>query len=113
MPPRISLKFTLSAAIGAVLLVTIVFKEIAGVNAATVGFAYLITILLIAAWTGMAESIVASLAATVCFNYFFLPPVGAWTISDPENWVALFAFLFSALIASELSRRARRRGMEM
>lgn len=113
MPARISLKITLSAALGAVLLVTVVFKEIAGVNATTVGFAYLITILLIAAWSGMVESIVASIAATFCFNYFFLPPVGAWTISDPENWVALFAFLFSALIASELSRRARRRGMEM
>src|SRR5262249_17494265 len=83
------------------------------VNAMTVGFAYLITILLIAAFWGIAESVIASIAATFCFNYFFLPPVGTWTISDPENWIALFAFLITSLVASELSRGARRRSIEM
>ncbi|HEY2383724.1 MAG TPA: DUF4118 domain-containing protein [Terriglobia bacterium] len=113
MSRRISFKISLPAALGAVFLITLVFRQIVAVNATTVGFVYLISILLIAAWCGIVESVVASLAATVCFNYFFLPPVGAWTISDPENWAALFAFLFSGLIASELSRRGRRRGMEM
>ena len=41
-----------------------------------------------------------------------MPPVGAWTIADPENWIALFAFLASALIASQLSDRAKRRTIE-
>src|SRR5215471_2716136 len=81
-------------------------------NATTVGFAYLIAILLIAASWGIAESVLASVAATICFNYFFLPPVGTWAISDPENWVALFAFLISSLIASDLSNRAKRRTAE-
>ena len=112
MPTRISFKISLPAALGAVFVVTLIFRGIAAVNTTTVGFVYLISILLIAAWSGIVESVVASVAATICFNYFFIPPVGTWTISDPENWVALFAFLFSALIASELSRRARRRGME-
>jgi two-component system sensor histidine kinase KdpD len=110
---RIPLKAGLPAALAAVCLVTVIFKEVAAVNATTVGFAYLITILLIAAWAGIVESVLASIAATFCFNYFFLPPVGTWVISDPQNWVALFAFLMTALIASELSRRARRRRMEM
>jgi two-component system sensor histidine kinase KdpD len=110
---RLPLKASLPAALAAVCLVTVIFKELAAVNETTVGFAYLITILLIAAWTGIAESVLASVAATFCFNYFFLPPVGTWVISDPENWIALFAFLITALIASELSRRARRRRMEM
>src|SRR5207244_745912 len=78
----------------------------------TVGFAYLITILLIAASWGFAESVLASVVATICFNYFFLPPVGTWAIADPENWVALFTFPISSLIASELSNRARRRTVE-
>ena len=103
----------LPAALLAVFLVTMIFKSIAGANATTVGFGYLITILLIAASWGIAESVLASIAATFCFNYFFLPPLGTWVISDPENWVALFAFLITSLIASELSRRARRRGLEM
>src|SRR5215469_16381390 len=110
---RLPLKASLPAALAAVCLVTVIFKELAAINATTVGFAYLITILLIAAWTGIAESVLASIAATFCFNYFFLPPLGTWVISDPENWIALFAFLITSLIASELSRRGRRRGLEM
>ena len=110
---RVPLKAGLPAALAAVFLVTVIFKEIAAVNATTVGFAYLVTILLIAAWAGIVESVLASIAATFCFNYFFIPPVGTWMISDPQNLVALFAFLITALIASDLSQRARRRRMEM
>ena len=32
------------------------------------------------------------IAAVLCFNYYFLPPIGTFTIADPENWVALAAF---------------------
>jgi two-component system sensor histidine kinase KdpD len=47
-------------------------------------------------------------SATLGFNYYFLPPVGTFAIADPENWVALFTFLITATIASELSARAQR-----
>src|SRR5215471_2028710 len=113
MSVRISRTISLSAALLAVFAVTVIFKSVTAVNATTVGFGYLITILLIAASFGIAESVLASIAATFCFNYFFLPPLGTWFISDTENWIALFAFLITSLIASELSRRARRRGLEM
>ncbi len=46
------------------------------------------------------------------FNYFFLPPVDTFTIEDPQNWVALGAFLVTAVTASQLSARARRRAAE-
>src|SRR5437016_12481940 len=112
MSKRVSRKISLVAALAAVLGVSVVFKEIIFINATTVGFAYLITILLIAASWGIAESVLASIIATICLNYFFLPPLGTWRIADPENWVALFAFLISSLIASDLSNRARRRTAE-
>jgi two-component system sensor histidine kinase KdpD len=112
MQTRISRKLSFAAAFAAIVLVTLVFREFTVVNATTVGFAYLITILLIAASWGIAESVFASITATFCFNYFYLPPVGAWTIAEPENWVSLFTFLVSSLIASELSNRARRRTVE-
>ena len=51
-------------------------------------------------------------AAMVCFSYFFLPPVGHFTIADPQNWVALFTFLATAVIASHLSDRARKQAQE-
>jgi two-component system sensor histidine kinase KdpD len=48
----------------------------------------------------------------LCFNYFFLPPIGTFTVADPQNWVALFAFLATSLTASQLSARAKRRTQE-
>ena len=46
------------------------------------------------------------------FNYYFLPPVGTFTIADPQNWVALTAFLVTAITASRLSEQARRRARD-
>jgi two-component system sensor histidine kinase KdpD len=91
--------------------VTVVLLAVSAVNATTVGFAYLITILLIAATWGIVESAVASILAALFFSYFFLPPVG-FAISAPEDWVALVTFLVSSLIAGELSDQARRRALE-
>ena len=109
---RILRQFRFVGALAAVLAVTLVLRAVAVVNATTVGFAYLITILVVAASWGLSESVVASVTATVCFNYFFLPPVGTWRIADPENWVSLGTFLISSLIASQLSDRAKRRAIE-
>jgi len=61
---------------------------------------------------GLAEAVIASVAGMLCFNYFFLPPVGTLTISDPQNWVALIVFLVTAVIASHLSSSAKERAEE-
>src|SRR5206468_5480479 len=61
---------------------------------------------------GLAEATVASVIAVLGLNYYFLPPVGTFTIQDPQNWVALVAFLVTAVTASQLSARARRRAAE-
>jgi len=82
------------------------------VNATTQGFAYLLLVLTIASAWGFFEASVASVAATLTFNFFFLPPVGRFTIADPQNWVALFSFLTTALIASRLSGEVKRRAMD-
>jgi two-component system sensor histidine kinase KdpD len=76
-------------------------------NAATSGFAFLITILGIAVWTNLSTSLLSSFVATLCYNYFFLPPVRTFTIQDPANWVALFSFFIASLVASRLMLRAR------
>ena len=54
----------------------------------------------------------ASLAATATYNYFFLPPVGMFTIADPANWVALAAFLLASVLVSRLVAREQRRAEE-
>jgi len=66
----------------------------------------------VAARFGFAASAAASLAATACYNYFFLPPVGTWTIADPANWVALTTFLLASVVVSRLVARAQRRAAD-
>ena len=102
----------LCVSIAGVVAVTWIGHALVPVNALTVGFAYMLLVLLIASTWGFVEAFVASCAATLAFNYFFLPPIGTLTIADPQNWVALFAFLGSSLIASRLSARAEARAGE-
>ncbi len=92
--------------------ITLLAHRAIPVNATTVGYTYLLVVLVIASTWGFVEAAVASVAATLAFNYFFLPPVGTFTIADPQNWVALLTFLTSALITSRLSAKARRRAQE-
>jgi hypothetical protein len=91
---------------------TLVAHRFVPVNATTVGFAYLLLVLLVASTWGFIEASILSLAATIAFNLFFLPPVGNLTIADPQNWVALFTFLTTSLIASRLSTMARQRASD-
>jgi K+-sensing histidine kinase KdpD len=58
---------------------------------------------------GLAAATLASLAATACYHYFFLPPVGTWTIADPANWVALATFLLASVVVSRLAAREKQR----
>ena len=98
--------------LAAVAAVTFAAYRLIAVNAPTVGFAYLLLVLIIASTWGFVEAALSSIAATLVFNFFFLPPVGTFTIADPQNWVALFSFLATSLVASRLSVRARRRAFD-
>src|SRR5436305_13922516 len=84
----------------------------AGANAPTIGSIYLVAVLGLAAWGGWAVGATASLAAMLCFNYFFLPPTGTLTIAEPANWVALISFLIASTFASRLVATARREAEE-
>ncbi|RPJ74050.1 MAG: DUF4118 domain-containing protein, partial [Acidobacteria bacterium] len=103
----------LLAALGAVAAVTLVYGRWLHVsNPATVSTTYLLVVLLVATRSRFWIAAVTSLAAMLCFNYFFLPPVGTLTIADPPNWVALLVFLAVSLVASNLSAVARARTTE-
>jgi two-component system, OmpR family, sensor histidine kinase KdpD len=77
------------------------------VNPTTVALMFLVAVLLTSAYWGLRYAVVMSVEATAAFNFFFLPPIGTFTIADPQNWMALFAFLVTALVASNLGERAR------
>lgn len=89
-----------------------VARWIVSVNTTTSALYFLLVVLAAATRWGLPESIFASVAGMLAFNFFFLPPVGTFTVRDPENWVALFAFLVTAVTASQLSSRARHRAQE-
>jgi len=77
-------------------------------NQTTMALAFLLGVLGISAAWGLREAVFMSVIATLAFNYYFLPPIGTFTIADPQNWIALFAFLVTSVTASQLSARARR-----
>jgi two-component system sensor histidine kinase KdpD len=108
----VQLAIRIAIVAGIVAAITWICFRAVSVNATTAGFAYLVAILFIAAKWGLVESITASIVAVLCFNFFFLPPIGAFTIADPQNWVALFAFLATSITASRFSMQARRRTQE-
>ncbi len=74
-------------------------------NPAPVGFLFLLIVVCEAILCGFWQASVVSLLACGCLDYFFYPPLFHFTISDPENWVALGSLKISALLVSRLSSR--------
>jgi two-component system, OmpR family, sensor histidine kinase KdpD len=81
-------------------------------NPTTVALALLMVVLLSATFARLVVAVATSVAAMLVLNYFFLPPVGTFTIADPHNWIALFAFIVTAVVASQLSSAAQQRARE-
>jgi K+-sensing histidine kinase KdpD len=105
-----------TVAIGGIGLLTALLRLLATVsdhvNATTVALVLLLVVLLVATGWGSRPAVVASVLGMFCFNFFFLPPVSTLTIAEPDNWIALFAFLATAVVTGQLSARAKRRAEE-
>src|SRR5690349_13418238 len=99
----------LAGGLGAIGAVTMGLRTQPDVSPTTAALALLLVVLASATMARLRTAIVVSLAAMLTLNFSFLPPVGAFTIADPQNWIALFAFLVVAVIASKLSAAARDR----
>ena len=69
-------------------------------NATTAVVAFFLFVLGLSVWRGIVAGVTGSLAASACFNYFFIPPVGTFRVADPANWVALGSFLAASTVAS-------------
>src|SRR5436190_16720412 len=82
------------------------------INSTTVALAMLLVVLFVAARWGARPAIVGSVLGVLCFNFYFLRPLHTLTIADPDNWVALIAFLITAVTAGQLSASAKRRAEE-
>jgi len=91
--------------------IVLFYKNGPHANATTVALTFLLAVLIVSANWGFWYAAVLAVYSTLAFNFFFLPPFGTFTIADPQNWVALFAFLATAVIAGQLSERARREAL--
>ncbi|HSP17409.1 MAG TPA: DUF4118 domain-containing protein [Thermoanaerobaculia bacterium] len=81
--------------------------SVARMNPSTVGFVYLIVVLLASVSGGLLLGTVISILATLCYNFFFFPPLYTLTIAEPANWAALAAFLVASVTVSRLVVAAR------
>ena len=103
---RVLLRF--AACAGVLFIVVYLYTAVIRVNPTTVALTFLISVLIVSALWGLRYSLFTAFVATLAFNYYFLPPIGTFTIAGTQNWIALLAFLTTAVIASQLSDRARK-----
>jgi two-component system sensor histidine kinase KdpD len=92
--------------------VAFVLRTLPEVSPTTVALALLLIVLGTATFGRLWIATVTAVTATLAFNFFFLPPLGTLTVADAQNWIALFAFLVVAVIASNLSAAVQARARE-
>jgi two-component system sensor histidine kinase KdpD len=94
------------AAIGGVAAVTAGARAMR-LNPSTTGFLFLIAVLLVSLRGGLLVGTSTSVLATLCYNFFFFPPLHTFTIYEASNWVALATFLVTSVVVSRLVIAAR------
>jgi two-component system sensor histidine kinase KdpD len=82
------------------------------VSLTAISFADLILVFCAALWFGFWQASFVSVLAVATLDYFFAPPVFRFTISDPQDWISLATFEFTALLISRLSTKEHRSSSE-
>src|SRR5579859_455936 len=72
-----------------------------------VDLVFLTAVVGVAVRFGLGPSLLASGAASLCYNFFFLPPIYTFTITDPTNGAAFFFFMLIAILVSNVAARVR------
>src|SRR5437660_7577451 len=107
-PRRRSLGYL--AALVAVALVSVAIGAVLGrVRIANISMLYLFAVLAIAITFGRGPAVVASVAAFLTFDWFFVEPYHTFTVADPEEWISLLFFLLVAILTGQLAADQRRR----
>src|SRR5438270_7981391 len=101
------------AAIAAVALVSVVIGAVLGrVRITNISMLYLFAVLATAIGFGRGPAVVASVAAFLTFDWFFVEPYHTFTVADPEEWISLLFFLLVAILTGQLAADQRRRAQE-
>ncbi|RXG96765.1 sensor histidine kinase [Bradyrhizobium zhanjiangense] len=67
----------------------------------------LTSVVAVAVRYGLWPSLMATVAASLCYNFFFIPPIYTFTITDPTNVAAFVLFMVVAMIVSNVAARVR------
>ncbi len=95
-------------AVGGVVVVTgIIYAYHLYPTIPNISIVYLLPILLLATTRGRYAALVAAVVAFLAFDFFLVPPLYTFVISRWEEWIALFVFLATALITSQLTTQTR------
>lgn len=84
----------------------LLLRPLLGINA--VDLLYLIPVVATATLFGLRASLIVSFAAALAYNFFFLPPIYTFTITDPENVVTFVILAGVGIVAAQLAGRLRR-----
>jgi two-component system sensor histidine kinase KdpD len=74
-----------------------------------VDLVFLTAVVGIAVRYGLWPSLFATVASSLCYNFFFLPPIYTFTITDPTNIGAFLFFTIVAVVVSHFAARGRTR----
>jgi two-component system sensor histidine kinase KdpD len=78
----------------------------------SLGVVYLLAVLLVSTYWGLALGLATALLSAAAFNLFHLPPVGSFTLADDRDWVALATFIIVGAAGGVISELARARARE-
>jgi two-component system sensor histidine kinase KdpD len=92
-------------AVAAALAASLLLRPTFGIE--NVDLVFVTAIVGIAVRYGLRPSLVASIAASLSYNFFFLPPVYTFTITDPTNVAAFVLFTALSIVVSNLAARGR------
>jgi two-component system sensor histidine kinase KdpD len=83
------------------------YARVLHVNPTTVALTFLAAVVIVSAFWPRRFAVALAILSTLAYNFFFLPPLHTFVISEGQNWVALIVFLLTALVATDLAERAR------
>ena len=103
---------SLLAIVGAMATTAIIYAFKLYPRIPNISIIYLLVVLALASTRGRYASILASIVAFLSFDFFLVPPLYVFTINRVEEWIALFVFLVTAILTSQLAVLLRKRAME-
>ena len=113
VPRRRHVSSGVAASVASVALVTFAIELLKGtVPVLSLGVLYVLAVLVVAVGWGLAYAIPVAVASMLAFNWFHLPPVHTFSLTDSENWFALAVYVATAIVVSALATRVRDRARE-